>query len=804
MSFCRQLGRSASIILMTLGVARLATAADAPAAADTASDAGTTEVTEVLVTARKRGEERVQDIPTAITAFGAQTLEKMGVKDFTDFAYQVPGLTFNDIGAGEKRYILRGIQSPGQEQVAIYFDEVPAPGIQSSTGDSGSQAPDLKLIDMEHIEVLKGPQGTTFGANSQTGAVRFISNKPNLNQVSGSVQVGGDYMPDGNPGTDTAGIFNLPLINGVLGLRAVAYYDHQGGYINNVRLGMNDINWSNTTGGRILLRYQPTDATTIDAAIWLQDRKTGGANGYYPFDSFHVRNNTPSDQGFRDHVPAFAFFNTGTFNNADYVQTPNPDKQQIYSLNLTQGFSWSSLTAATSMYKRNFGYFRDNTWPIISLGVGPPGATVCYKNATTNQPCQRPDLFPELTNQSQDITQKTVEIRLNSIGTGDWQWLAGVFYRDRESGFESVSPIVDPHTGLPFPITGPPTGYSTAVGAGIDGCQPCALARYNTRTIKESAEFGELSYKLFHKVELMVGLREFEARQSDNGFYLFQFPLLGTSLPPPTPSSFKENKLIKKYQISYKPLEDMTVYALASQGYRLGGTNQSTFVQVPKGYGADSLWNYELGVKSSWFERRLTVNVSAFDIDWDNIQVSGRDPTGSFGFISNAGKARVTGLEFETYYHPVRGLDFSAGFEYLPERQLIQNQVNAQVIAPGKKGDKLPRIPELTADFSAQYEHSLAAVPDWSAFIRGDWAYHGSSATDFQPSSAVYRTQHAYQITNFRVGATNDATGYNLAFYVSNAFNVHGDVYLLAATATPTVKYTNMPRTIGFDVTKKF
>jgi iron complex outermembrane receptor protein len=269
-------------------------------------------------------------------------------------------------------------------------------------------------------------------------------------------------------------------------------------------------------------------------------------------------------------------------------------------------------------------------------------------------------------------------------------------------------------------------------------------------------------------------------------------------------SSFKENKLIKKYQISYKPLEDMTVYALASQGYRLGGTNQSTFVQVPKGYGADSLWNYELGVKSSWFERRLTVNVSAFDIDWDNIQVSGRDPTGSFGFISNAGKARVTGLEFETYYHPVRGLDFSAGFEYLPERQLIQNQVNAQVIAPGKKGDKLPRIPELTADFSAQYEHSLAAVPDWSAFIRGDWAYHGSSATDFQPSSAVYRTQHAYQITNFRVGATNDATGYNLAFYVSNAFNVHGDVYLLAATATPTVKYTNMPRTIGFDVTKKF
>ncbi|MDB6088487.1 MAG: hypothetical protein JWN85_1271 [Gammaproteobacteria bacterium] len=806
MSLRRQLGRSPSIIVMTLAVTRLATAAEpaAPAGPDNASDAGTTEVTEVLVTARKRGEERLQDIPTSITAFGEQALEKMGVKDFTDFAYQVPGLTFNDTGAGEKRYILRGIQSPGQEQVAIYFDEVPAPGIQSSTGDSGSQAPDLKLIDMERIEVLKGPQGTTFGANSQTGAVRFISKKPNLNEVSGSVQVGGDYMPDGNPGTDTAGIFNLPLIKGVLALRATAYYDHQGGYIDNVRLGMNDINWNNTTGGRVTLRYQPTDATTLDAMIWLQDRQTGGANGYYPFDTFHVRNNTPSDQGFRDNVPAFAFFQTGTFNTADYVQTPNPDKQQIYSLNLTQAFSWASLTAATSLYKRNFGFYRDNTWAIESLGVGPPGATVCYKNATTTQPCQRSDLFPELTNQTQDITQKTVEIRLNSVGTGDLQWLGGFFYRDRDSGFQSVSPIVDPSTGLPYPVTGPPPGYSLNPGAGIEGCQPCALARFNTRTIKESAEFGELSYKLFHKLELMVGLREFEARQSDAGFYLFQFPLLGNSLPPPTQSSFKENKLIKKYQISYKPADDITVYALASQGFRLGGTNQSTFAQVPKGYAADSLWNYELGAKTSWFERRLTVNVAAFDIDWSNIQVAGRDPTGSFGFISNAGTARVTGLEFETFVHPVRGLDFSAGFEYLPERQLTQNQVNDQVVAPGRKGDKLPRIPQFTADFSAQYEHSLAAAPDWAAFIRGDWSYHGSSATDFSPSSAVYRTQHAYDITNFRVGATNDRTGYDLAFYVANAFDVHGDVYLLAATATPTVKYTNMPRTIGIDVTKKF
>jgi iron complex outermembrane receptor protein len=801
MSRCRPVGGSLTFFLIALGAARLG-AADVPAATDT-SNAGATGIEEVLVTARKRGAERLQDVPTAITAFGEATLEKMGVKDFTDFAYEVPGLTFNDQGPGEKRYVLRGIQSPGQEQVAVYYDEVPAPGIQSSTGDSGSQAPDLKLIDTEHIEVLKGPQGTTFGANSQTGVVRFISKKPNLREVSGYVQVGADYMPDGSPGTDTAGVFNLPLVQDVLGVRAVAYYDHQGGYVDNVRLGLSDINWAHTTGGRLMLRYQPTDSTTIDGTVWLQYRMTGGASGYYPFDSFHVRGAGPSDNGHRDVVPAFAYFNTGNFNTADYVRTPNPDHQQIYALNLTQDFGWSSLTAATSIYKRNFGFFRDNTWAVESLGVGPPGATACYKNATTTQPCKRPDLFPELTNQTQDITQKTVEVRLNSVGDSDWGWLVGVFYRNRDSDFESVSPIVDPATGLPFPVTAPPTGYSANPGAGIAGCQPCALARYNTRVIKESAEFGELTYKLFHRIELMAGLREFEASQSDNGYYAFQFPLFG-GLPPPANGYFKQNKLIQKYQISYKPVEDVTVYALASEGFRLGGTNQSTFVQVPTGYGADSLWNYELGMKSSWFERRWTVNVAAFDIDWSNIQVAGRDPTGSFGFISNAGTARVTGLELETFVHPVRGLDLSAGLEYLPERQLTQNQVNSVVVAPGRKGDKLPRIPELTGDLSAQYEHSVAALPDWSAFVRGDWAYHGRSATDFEPTSSIYRIQHAYSITNFRVGASNERTGYDVALYLANAFDVHGDVYIIAATAQPTTKYTNQPRTIGFDVTKRF
>ena len=350
-----------------------------------------------------------------------------------------------------------------------------------------------------------------------------------------------------------------------------------------------------------------------------------------------------------------------TFHNGDYVETRRPDDQAIYSLTWTQDLPWATLTTAGSLYKRDFGFFRDNTWAIISLNVGPPGATACFSG-----PCVRPDLFPELTDQTQDIEQRTAEVRLNSTGTGPLSWLAGVFYRERESDFRSVSPIVDPATGLPFPVTGPPTGFSALPGAGIEGCQPCALARFNTRDIEESAVFGEISYKLFESFEVMAGLRQFTAEQEDAGFYLFQFPLFG-GLPPPDHRHFKEDRLIKKFQLSFRPNEDVTIFALASEGFRLGGTNQPNIAAVPPGYEADSLWNYEVGVKTAWLDGRLIVNSSAFYIDWDNIQVSGRDPTGSFAFIGNAGAAEVQGLELETFFQPVRSLNLSAGLELAAE-----------------------------------------------------------------------------------------------------------------------------------------
>jgi iron complex outermembrane receptor protein len=791
--------------LLTCSVSVISLCASFPAfAAGSASDAAaegakgsSVAIEEVVVTARKLGAERVQDVPAAISALGAQQLEAMRVVNFTDFAYAVPGLSFNSTGPGEKRYILRGIQSAGQEQVAVYYDEVPSPGIQSSSGDSGSQTADLQLYDMERIEVLKGPQGTTFGANSQTGAVRYITNKPNLNDVGGSVKASAEAMDDGgSPGGALYAMFNMPLVQDKLAVRFVGFSDYSGGYVDNVRLGNNNINWARTIGGRVALRWEPTSTTTVDAMVWLQNRQTGGASGYMPYDTFHQSGDT-TNQGYKDTVPAFAMFKTGEFNTGDYVTTPRPDNLTIYSVTLTQDLGWASLTAAGSLYQRKLGYIRDNTWSVISLGVGPAGA-VCLNN----KPCVRSDLFPEQTNQTQDITQKTLEVRLNSTHEGPLQYLVGVFYRNRDSGFQSVSPIVNAQ-GVPFPITTAPTGFSTLPGAGVANCVPCALARFNTRVVKESALFGELTYKPIEQIELMAGLREYSAEQRDDGFYLFQFPLIASTLPAPDHRHFKESKLIKKFEVSYHPNKDLTAYALASQGFRLGGTNQAATIAVPPGYNSDSLWNYEIGVKSSWFDRRLTVNAAAYYIDWQNIQVSGRDPTGAFAFIGNAGSAKVEGMELEVFAHPIPGLDLTAGVGWLPVRELTQDQMNTSVVAAGKAGDKLPRIPEITSDFSAQYSHDLP-VANWSGFARLDWFYHGRSNTELRVGSVNNRLQHAYQITNLKIGASNDAQDLDLTLYFDNVFDEHGDVYLAAGTATPTTKYTNRPRTMGVSVSKKF
>lgn len=751
------------------------------AAEDKVENSNNFQLEEIIVTSRKRGAEALQDIPSSIIALSGNSLEKMGVSDFSDFAYQIPGLTFTDTGAGEKAYIIRGVRSAGQQQVAVYYDEIPLPGVQSSTSDSGAQTTDLKLFDLNRVEVLKGPQGTTFGANSQIGTVRFILNKPNLSEIEAKVKLGSNFVKEGGVGASAYGMINLPISEDKLALRFVGYFDREAGYIDNVRLGWDNINWIETSGLRAMARFTPTENVTVDVMGWWQNRENGGSSRYHPFDTYGAN-------PLGDSPNPITRFQTGELKVGDYTYTGKPDNQQIYSMTLNWDMEWANLTATGSYYKRDFDFKFDSTWIIYFLGVSP-----------TN----RPDLVPAVTDQKQDLEQKSFEIRLNSQGDNAFNWMGGVFYRNRDSNFQSFVPIVDPVTGRTFDPGTPFTGPSLVPGAGIPGCHPCVFARENVKSIEELALFGEVTYEISEKLEIMAGLRWFKADQEDIGQVVFNFALFTDFIPEPTPGQFDENRIIPKFQITYRINDDVTIFALASKGTRLGGTNQQGVVAVPVGFTSDSLWNYEIGLKTRWNDGRLILNMSAFYIDWSNIQVSGDDPTGAFSFVGNAGGATVQGLEVELQAHPTDQLSFTAGASWLPKAELNEDQISTTIVASGKKGDLLPNIPKLTLNATAQYSFDLAA-DDWNGWLRGEVSYRSKTRIQLYPSHGNNRIRNAYTLANLRLGFANEKWDTDIVLYLENAFDKRADVAIGTGGGEPTWKITARPRTVGVELIKRF
>ena len=413
----------------------------------------------------------------------------------------------------------------------------------------------------------------------------------------------------------------------------------------------------------------------------------------------------------------------------------------------------------------------------------------------------RDDLYPALTDQDQSIEQDTFEVRLNSSGDGPLQWLAGAFWRERESEFKSYVPVTDPDSGLTFDPGTPFTGPSNDVGAGIPGCHPCVFARVADKNIEEQALFGEVSYDVTENLQLMAGLRWFDVEQSDFGATVFQFALFSPNVPPPNTNSSGQDEVIQKYQVSYR-FDNSNLYAIASQGFRLGGTNNQGIIDVPDLFEADEIWNYEIGYKSRWLDNRLILNAAAFYVEFTNMQVDGDDPTGAFGFIGNAGSAEVEGLELEINARPSLDWEFSLGLSYLPTRELTEDQISDEVIAPGKEGQEIPHIPELAWNATAQRNFEMPA--GWSGFARAEYAFRDESGTEFDSASPVYRLKKEYDLFNLRVGFSSQKHNTDVMLYWENVFNEDGDVALITGGGEPTRKVTTRPSTIGLGLVKRF
>jgi len=589
-------------------------------------------------------------------------------------------------------------------------------------------------------------------------------------------------------------------------------------------LDQQDYNWAQTTGLRTNLLWEVSDKVRLKGQFWWQDRQTGGDSRYHPFDAYNLNPTDPVYAGNSDSSPTganvlgFTFFEEGKFRNGDYALTPKPDEQTIYSLTGEFELPFADLTATVSNYERDYQFKFDSTWQVIAL-LSPgllAGLPACETAGQTVTACVRADLVYALTDQRQSVEQNAFEFRFNSKDSDSpIKWVAGGFYRKRESDFHSFVPVVN-EKGVTFSPPLPPTlPPPNIIGSGIPDCHPCVFARTDNKDIEELAIFGEIDWAISDSLNLNVGVRWFDVDQTEEGFTNFQFAAFGSNPPDPTtptgatPPSFNnlsDSEVPWKVALAWHASDDVTLFGSAAIGYRLGGTNNRGIgnIVIPESFQADELVNYEFGVKTQLGDSRTVLNASVFFMEWDNLQVAGRDLTGAFGFIGNAGKAEVQGTEVELATALGDNFYVTAQVTYLAKKELTEDQKSTEVIAAGLAGDEIPRVPEITAGFTAQYSYQLP-IQDWDGAIRVEGSYTDDSFTQFRPTSEENRYQGSYSIFNARANFRNDELDLDLGLFIENLFDEDGDVSIGGgAGAQPTTKVTNRPRTIGVRVTKGF
>lgn len=652
------------------------------------ADTNSAKLEEIVVTATRTGATNVQNIPMAISVVNTNDLNREGFSSLSDFENTVPSLSVQEFGPGQNKIAIRGISDPGnidstnledQSLVSVYLDDVPI-SLQGAT-------PDLKVYDLERVEVIRGPQGTLYGAGSMAGTIRFITRKPDPNSFFGYVEGLGSDTDSGGGNYSGRGTVNIPMIKDKLGASVSVYHGGDSGYIDNIGTGKKDANSVDTTQARGALRFLVNDRFTADFSIIYSDLKAHGNNSAYP--------------------------NLGNGHNQYSTLTPEyyKDRLTLYNLTLNYDFDFAHLTSSTSYADRDFG----NSQSFEAIA----GAYIFgYLTAS-------PDFID---NHMHEFTQ---EVRLNSTGSGPLKWIAGVFYDTSKRNYVQN----DPTPGLDALI-----GVSS-----IDFNAPIVDdVFYGDEHLKQRqvAVFGELTYTLFDKLDLTAGARYFDYKQT----YALYFGGLAGSLAPGIPltqvGTGKENGINPRFVASYHVSPDLMVFAEAAKGFRYGGVNQPVpdsfcgpalaaqgLSGAPLTFGPDKLWSYSVGAKSTLAGGRATLNATGFYIDWSGLQTNDTLDCGYY-FTENAGKVTSKGVELEGTARVSDRLTLSANASYTDATaaQAIPNLDAA-------KGDQVPYFPRYIASASLQYDYPLGEGQDLLFQFNGQ--FRSASFNDFNPSQRL-------------------------------------------------------------------
>jgi outer membrane receptor protein involved in Fe transport len=763
---------------------------------------GQSDDSDIVITAQKR-EENLQDVPIAVTALGTEKLDQLQVNEFADYARQVPSISFQSAGPGFSNVYFRGVasgenanHSASLPSVGTYLDEQP---ITTITG-----ALDVHVFDIARVEALAGPQGTLYGASSQAGTVRIITNKPDTSGFYGEANVELNHVAHGELGYTGEAYVNAP-INDRMAFRVVGWYRKDAGYIDNVPgsltfptsgitftnapLVEEDYNDVETYGARAALKIDLDDNWTILPQIMAQKQVSDGTFA--------------QERGLQEHQ-------VSQFNREHFV-----DKWFQAALTVSGKVGNFDLTYAGAYMMRqidgasdyvDYAYFYD-----ALAGYG----AYFYDNngdfVNPNQYILSDDSF----------TKQSHELRIASPADRPIRFIGGLFYQRQTHNIEQnyiIENIADTLT--------------------VPGTESNIWLTQQVRTDRDYAIFGEASWDITPKLTLTAGGRLYRFKNSLEGFFGFSSgyssktgvaACFGPATVKDSPCTNLDKTtaatdFIHRLNLTWKPSDDVLLYGTWSRGFRPGGINRRGTLPP---YPPDFIDNYEFGFKTSWADNRLRINGALYQLNWSDIQLSFLGANG-LTEIRSAGNARIRGAEFDIFVRPARGVTVSFGGSYnnakiTDDFCLIANEdFDCTLPGPGGEandilapaGTRLPITARFKSNALLRYEFDFVGL---DAHVQGNWIHEGPRTSDLRLyERGILGKLDDYDTIDLSAGVTNGR--WSAELFVKNLMDVNGatgntiqctesvcgDPDGVTAIGPKIYTYVIRPRMVGLRIGTKF
>ncbi len=785
-------------------------------AAEPAADTANPELADIVVTATRSGAESLQNVAIPISVVNIDQVTKSNQGNLVDLAKFTPSLAITEGAPGFNKFNMRGLATGGyrtsdtsdRSLVAVYLDDTPI-SVQGQT-------PDLKVYDLERVEILRGPQGTLFGAGSMAGTIRFVTAKPDTRKVFGSAEADGAYTEHGGGSYNFRGMVNLPVVRDTLAIRGNFYIGKDAGWIDDIgAYNRKDVNSNRTTQARVAARWTPTADLTIDAAFTYEQSRAHGLNtGLSGLPGYTVSTNSP--EGTSDKFRLYQLGGQYNLGFADFIATAAYTDRNI-------GFNASP--------EPQIGYFFQDYGSGLPVGPGSYPlfkAPTSYNQAITN-------LIPaEMYTINNKIKDFMAEARLASHDSDLFKWTAGVFYETQQRhlfqdiptpGFDTVS--YENYFYGPFAT---PNGkYNSKT---VD-------AAFNTDDIfsglqdedeHQVAVYADGTWHATPRLDLTAGLRYFDFHEK---YYLFESGVYGVinHVPLTTNATLHSSGVNPRANIAYHATDDLLLYAEAAKGFRYGGANQPVpigttgvagqcaanlasygYTQAPLTFGPDKLWNYTVGEKAKLAGGRVTIDATAYWIDWQDVQTR-LLLNCSYFFTANKGKITSRGLELESMVKLSPEVTLSIGGSY------NDSHANGDIPTVGAfDGDRTPYFPQLVFNFGAFYD---VAVGQGELHLQANYQYQSDQNTTFNRYATTINggvlTRNGLSSTfatipethNVSVSAAYDIGAFEFGVFGNNLANgvkvtdIARATYYQIYQAGSRVTYAR-PRTLGGRVKVRF